>query len=385
MELAEPSVYNCPSCKEPLLKINYTSYPTKKTDGWSDEWFLGYSRFDPHLAKCSYCAEVFFLSRVIEHKDIPEQERKDYKYLADPDLADFLNVLRKGSANSEYDISETRYCIRRILNDKVRNGETFNDDEMKIWQDNCEKLLSIKEQKREEKRERLKQKKDPMFMLFVLTEITDLCIEIAELKRNLGRFDECLKELENFPNSYDWLKEQFAQKCKAKDPMVFKIKDTNPASENRPPILIEKQYQILMNKDDELLFCIRERDGEPLEPEVLYSGGRNALLHRRPGQFILLGEINKDAREALSKAENILIDEFDLKYMEQMNDPDFDGFKSLFKNEPECIKREYKVKVSHVSETLDSVESIINDGHLLLTVPGVRENKEQGVMSNDAR
>jgi hypothetical protein len=85
-------------------------------------------------------------------------------------------------------------------------------------------LLSIKEQKREEKMKAVQRTSDPMRNHYDLTEITKLKIEIAELKRNLGRYDECLKDLESLPDSFDWLEEQFAEKCMVKTRMVFEIK-----------------------------------------------------------------------------------------------------------------------------------------------------------------
>jgi hypothetical protein len=225
MRLAPPSVYYCPSCNKPLLKKNRLSYTFHKGTTWSDGWRSGYPDPTPDPAKCPHCAEVFFLSGLIEHKDIPYEEYYDYKYLSDPDLADYIKVVRQELAETEYDKIETRIRLWKTFNDKIRRGECINDGEMKIWQDNCEKLLSIKEQKRKEKMKAIQQTPDPMKNHYDLTEITRLKIEIAELKRNLGRFDECLKDLESFPNSFDWLKEQFAEKCRAKDTMVFKIRN----------------------------------------------------------------------------------------------------------------------------------------------------------------
>jgi hypothetical protein len=224
MRLAPPSVYYCPSCNKPLLKTNHISYTVHKSTNWSDGWRSGARDPAPDPAKCPHCAEVFFLSGLIEHKDIPYEERYDYKYLSDPDLADYIKIVQQELAETEYDKIETRIRLWRTFNDKVRRGESINDEEMKIWQDNCEKLLSKKEQMCEEKMRAVQRSSDPIREHYDLTEITKLKIEIAELKRNLGRFDECLKDLESLPDSFDWLEEQFTEKCRAKTRMVFEIK-----------------------------------------------------------------------------------------------------------------------------------------------------------------
>jgi hypothetical protein len=87
---------------------------------------------------------------------------------------------------------------------------------MKLWQETCEKLLSLKERKLNEITETAEH-----------NAITDLRIEVAELQRNLGHFDEALRTLEDLPNSHDWLKKQFEQKCRDKDRMVFRVKYKN--------------------------------------------------------------------------------------------------------------------------------------------------------------
>ena len=101
-----------------------------------------------------------------------------------------------------------RTLLWRAFNSRVSS----NGEETKIRQDNCEKLLSLKEQKLNEIMETDNLKK-----------INNLRIEIAELKRNLGRFEECLKNLESLPDSFDRLKKQFVEKCAEQDTRVFEI------------------------------------------------------------------------------------------------------------------------------------------------------------------
>ncbi|MDR2933490.1 MAG: hypothetical protein LBV27_10345 [Oscillospiraceae bacterium] len=75
-------------------------------------------------------------------------------------------------------------------------------------------------------------------------------------------------------------------------------------------MLKENYYDIMQNAENELMFCVKVRDGEPDRPYIEYDGGANALFYRRPGQVILLDEVHADARKSILTAEEILFAEF---------------------------------------------------------------------------
>ncbi|MCQ2965380.1 MAG: hypothetical protein MJ250_01400 [Alphaproteobacteria bacterium] len=83
--------------------------------------------------------------------------------------------------------------------------------------------------------------------------------------------------------------------------------------------MIEKQtgpeqegfYDILQNGAGDLLISIRARSGEPEHPQIVYDGGKHALLYRQQGFSITLDFIHPDARGPLSKAETVLVVEFE--------------------------------------------------------------------------
>jgi hypothetical protein len=327
MLFAEPTVYFCPACMKPMLKTNYMSYTVHNSDTWSDGTRTGYPHFTPNLAKCPYCSAIFFLhNQWPKNEDVPYEESKFYKYVADPGFTDYIKAVQQGLAKDEDEEIEVRTCLWRALNKK-----NINDDEMKLRQENCEKLLPLNELKLS----KIMQKANP-------DVINNLRLEIAEQKRNLGLFDECLKTFEDLPASYNWLKKQFAQKCKDRDTMVFKIKDRdeNPDGEDEPLILIEDQWDIIQNSAGGFLFCIGEREGEPVEPEILYSGGKNALLRRRPDQSILLKDVHKDARESILKIKEAIIVE--------VNSPDKKNTAA-----DSGALREYTAKLRRVFEKLE--------------------------------
>jgi hypothetical protein len=218
MLFADPTIYLCPSCKKPMLKTNYLSYTVHDSTIYSDGKRTGYPRFTPNLAKCPNCEAIFFLHNQWAKKEDPNEETRHYKNIDSPDLADYIKAVRQGLAKDADEEIELRTELWRAFNKKGCS----NDDETKLRQENCEKLLSLKEQKLNH----IIQTSNP-------NDINNLRIEVAELKRNLGRFDECLEALKELPESLDWLKRQFTEKCKDKDTMVFMIKHKDELNNER--------------------------------------------------------------------------------------------------------------------------------------------------------
>ena len=101
------------------------------------------------------------------------------------------------------------------------------------------------------------------------------------------------------------------------------------------------RYDISQNAKGILTIRIQGKDGEPVEAEILYSGGENALFRRRPCQFIKLDAIPEDLRNALLKSGEVVI--------------------------AEDTAREYTVKTRPVIEPLDTLQAIVTDGYPFFT------------------
>jgi len=118
--------------------------------------------------------------------------------------------------------------------------------------------------------------------------------------------------------------------------------------DNAPLIMSEKVS--IQKSEGTIRLCLAAQNGEPVQPEILYSGGENALFRRNPDQFILLTKVpdeffsETDVRDAIFNKKELVISEKD-------------------KNS----SREYNVKILLVFEKLDSIESIIRDGYPLFT------------------
>jgi tetratricopeptide (TPR) repeat protein len=451
-------------------------------------------------------------------RSIAQRNTSKIKDIKDPEYKDFINALKQGLAKNWQEEKQIREYLWRDLNKNVRRGGNyFKGNEQKIWKDNCIALLPLTEKAYKEILLKKNSKK------YSGEDRENCLVMIAELNRNLDNFDKCMEIIKQLNSEWDWLKEQFAWECEAKNPFAFQLigkeamnlDKTRKPSRNKPaagfgdayfergkifckrgyvkkaladfnmaeklgvrdyercdlflergvlylqkfndndkaladftkaldfveydrqreealsgrssayqnkgdsaaaladitavidsndrnsnyfntrskiheamgnseaakwdsfkaelteqfysfeyckfnkikPSFFdtEEHYDVLQNAEDELMFCIRERNGDPIEPEIFYSGGNNALLRRSPWQYSMLDEVHKDAREALSKSDEVLVAEFLLRG--ENDTPDLQRNK----------KREYMVKVRHVVEPLDSFESILKDGYPFFT------------------
>ncbi len=71
----------------------------------------------------------------------------------------------------------------------------------------------------------------------------------------------------------------------------------------------EGLYDVVRNKDGELLLCIRARNGKPDHPRFFYDGASTALLLRDPKRSILLEYLSPMAVKSLQKEDKVLIAE----------------------------------------------------------------------------
>ena len=109
------------------------------------------------------------------------------------------------------------------------------------------------------------------------------------------------------------------------------------------------EYSVQKNGDD-FLFCVNSpySEEEPIEPEILYSGRENALYRRTPTQFILFESIDTEFREMILNKKEVNIAEYKSK-----------------KNK--TPSRTYKAEIRQVTETLESIDNIVERGYLIYT------------------
>ena len=101
----------------------------------------------------------------------------------------------------------------------------------------------------------------------------------------------------------------------------------------------EELYDVLVNSQNEIMFSIKARDGEPVSPKLIYDGAEHALFYRKspkpespqnPPERVLLDFIDESIRPLLQQKQNVLFMEVDY--------------------ESETVLRAYKVSVLNVSK-----------------------------------
>jgi len=225
MDIGNDSYFKCPSCKNKMWRTNWISYHVSGGRVFSDGFHTGYPHFTHNLAKCPHCGALSFLHNLKEteierySKADLREDKTEKKKLEDPELKDLINADKQGVAKTSKEEIELRTTIWKKLNDKCRRGDyELTKRETAVWEKNCKALIPLLMQKLNDLKND-KKEVDPDD-----EDYLNLLITIAELHRNIGKFEECMKIMKALPKSYGWLTRQFAKQCKACERMVFIVK-----------------------------------------------------------------------------------------------------------------------------------------------------------------
>lgn len=87
-------------------------------------------------------------------------------------------------------------------------------------------------------------------------------------------------------------------------------------------IFVEKEdaYVALPTTEDEVIFAISVKTGEPKAPHLLYDGAEHALLYRNEKEVVLLDYLNSEVQRMLQGAQKIYIAEIDYKEKQLIRD-----------------------------------------------------------------
>ena len=72
----------------------------------------------------------------------------------------------------------------------------------------------------------------------------------------------------------------------------------------------EAFYDILVNAEGDLLFCLKAREGSPDRPQMLFDGKDHALFYRTADQMIVLDYIHPEVSPLLKDVSSVLVAEF---------------------------------------------------------------------------
>ncbi len=87
-------------------------------------------------------------------------------------------------------------------------------------------------------------------------------------------------------------------------------------------IFVEKEdaYVALPTTEDEVIFAISVKTGEPKAPHLLYDGDEHALLYRDENDVVLLDYLNSEVQRMLQGAQKIYVAEIDYKEKQLIRD-----------------------------------------------------------------
>lgn len=202
-------VYKCPNCGNLVTKSSLLSGNTfgakRFSDGKSFATMLpGY----PGITKCKKCDTIFWLNElneigIYDWTDDSNSEWVNADKAEFLEIEDYYSAINNGIAENKEEELMIRKQIWWAYNDKSRKGlEIFNDENDELrWIENVKKLKTLLDQ----------------------SDINQK-IMIAEIHRNLGEFDQCVRIIESIDNDdLNWLKEKFIHECELKNKRVIAL------------------------------------------------------------------------------------------------------------------------------------------------------------------
>lgn len=204
-------IYKCPKCSKLLKKGSITSGNTFGSTLYSDGKMIAPMLPEfPNLTKCEKCDTILWLSEMKEIGTCNEWDKKckrtwknaeRVKFLDVNDLFRFLELDIVKNDNEKEKI--VRLQIWWTFNDRIREGKEIflKDFDEDLWKQNCQRLIELFEEKD------INQK-----------------IMTAELYRNLGEFDTCLKLLDTVEDEYNWIVEKFQIECVKRNKILIKLR-----------------------------------------------------------------------------------------------------------------------------------------------------------------
>jgi len=206
-------IFKCPKCGQRISRGSLTSGNTIGAVCFSDASMKApmCPRF-PAIAKCAGCGGYVWLGEENAAGSIPRWPRNGSDRPSDGEgaiPAEFLTAEEYIDAlNGCKDKGDIRFL--RIMAWQAFNARYLYDKDDSVYHDkayidNCNALLSL-----------LKKRKNVLLALLKRDKDENDKLLSAELHRNLGEFDECLKIIETVSEKYSRQKNQIAVACEKK-------------------------------------------------------------------------------------------------------------------------------------------------------------------------
>lgn len=215
-------IYKCPKCGNLLKNESVMSGNTFGAKFYSDGKAI--SPMLPEniiLTSCKKCDAMFWLSQLKElgfigwdTSENPGWENADELKLLT--ITEYLNALKIGIAKDKKSEIFIREQIWWLYNDRIRNDQ-------KIFKDENDELIYI------ENINRLKQLVKPSIIISIIKAIFNRNVNkqkltLAELNRNLGNFEDCMKILKSVDDKVlNVYRDKIMHECSKNNKYVFEI------------------------------------------------------------------------------------------------------------------------------------------------------------------
>lgn len=213
-------IYLCPTCGDCYSTESIISGNTFGSVYFSDGKQISSMLPEfPVLSKCTNCNTIFWLSKATKHifnpfDYLPRRFMNKERFIeldkfTNATKAKFLSIYEYEEAikNKIYTNKGQEIFLRIKIwwgfNDRIRNKESvfIIDNDKPLWRNNLNRLLKILD----------------------IDDINHLFM-IAEINRNLGKFEKCLQVIENINSiEYDIFKNKLIENCNLKNTKVFQI------------------------------------------------------------------------------------------------------------------------------------------------------------------
>lgn len=204
-------IYKCPHCGNLIARGSLMSGNTFGSKLYSDGKRISPMLPEfPLITKCRKCDTIFWLNKLpkVGSRRWSDESHPEWE---DADMAEFLSLddyfraIEAGLAGKHDEELHIRQQIWWSFNDMYRHDSNLPEEVPDArYSENCTSLMK----------------------LFDSRNITQR-IMMADLNRNMGNFDECLRLLSNIKGrQFDWLKEVFRKECEKGNRIVFEIKES---------------------------------------------------------------------------------------------------------------------------------------------------------------
>lgn len=228
MKFESSVIIACPNCNQPYSYTELSSWNTFNSDFYSDGYIsLPLFEYGITLTKCEKCEKFNWVKnfkKIEEHKLNANynEDLKNAKKLKRINIQELNEIISSDFLETDEDKLYIRILLWQAFNDRIRN-------ECKYYPLSCNSIdeykktssfkFNIEQKLFKDNSEKIIWKNNLNEILILLQEHTLLDkLIVAEIYRNLGKFNECLKVLKQLNSiDFEWIAKSIRHECAIKN------------------------------------------------------------------------------------------------------------------------------------------------------------------------